>query len=117
MISIINNMVRMTRGDTLIAEISIVDAEGNAYTPEEGEAIRFALKHPTLNRDRTEFVDEDPLIIKVIPNDTLILKLDPEDTKDLGFGEYVYDVEITHLNGDADTFIAESPFILAPEVH
>lgn len=52
----------------------------------------------------------------MIPTSTMILHLDPEDTKDLGFGEYVYDVELTFANGDVDTFINNAKFILAPEV-
>jgi hypothetical protein len=46
----------------------------------------------------------------------MILHLEPDDTKGLGFGEYVYDVELTFANGDVDTFINNARFSLVPEV-
>ena len=108
----------MTRGDTLIAEVNITKKEdGEPYTPEEGDSVRFALKHSTLNRTKTEFVDEEPLILRDIPIDTMILELYPEDTKSLGFGKnYVYDIQLTFADGRVDTFITEAPFELTKEV-
>lgn len=116
MITIKKNKITMTRGDTLAAVVSLTNAEGETYTPEEGDSIRFALKHPAMNAQRTEYTDAEPLITKAIPIDTLVLRLDPADTKQLGFGEYVYDIQITLADGTVDTFIAEQPFTLTPEV-
>ena len=108
--------IKLTRGDTLRVSVGITK-DGQPYTPQEGEVVRFALKPPTLNARETEYVQPDPLILKVIPNDTMLLELDPADTKSLGFGEYEYDIEITLLDGTVDTFITATKFTLTREVH
>ena len=114
---IADNAIYLTRGDSLAATVTILTAEGEPYTPEAGEQVRFALKHAKMNVSYTDFSDQEPLILKQIPIDTLSLKLEPVDTKMLGFGEYKYDIEVTRLNGDVDTIIADADFELTPEVH
>ena len=109
--------ITLTRGDSFMVQVGI-KKDGEPYTPVAGDVVRFALKHPRLNPAGTEYVDQDPLILKTIPIETMILELEPEDTKDLGFGEYVYDMEITFgVDGRVDTFITEKKFILSREVH
>lgn len=109
------NKITLTRGDTFQATVGItIDEE--PYTPASGDSVRFALKRAALNYNRTDFMDEEPLILKEIPTDTMLLELDPEDTKSLGFGRYVYDVEITFADGTVNTFITAEDFILAEEV-
>lgn len=116
-VKISKNKITMTRGDTLRANIAMTDADGNPYIPKDGDSIRFALKTSQLNSTKTDYADSEPLIVKSIPTDTLELKLDPSDTKPLGFGTYVYDIEITYANGDVDTFITTAEFTLTPEVY
>ena len=101
--------ITLTRGDSFYCQITMKNEDGTAYTPQQGDAVRFALKK--------KYQDTEPLIEKAIPTDTLILYLEPEDTKSLAFGEYVYDIELTKANGDVDTFIYESQFNIAKEVH
>lgn len=117
MITIKNNKIKMTRGDTLRAEVAITTPAGEPYEPQEGDSVRFALKHSTMNPSYTEYTDTEPLLVVTIPIDTLALQIDPEDTKELGFGDYVYDIELTHADGAVDTFIATGSFTLTPEVH
>lgn len=105
----------LTRGDTLRVKVNIT-LDGEEYTPVNGDSIRFAVKHPILNSKQTEYKDTQPLIVKTIPNDTLILELQPQDTKPLGFGTYVYDIQITFSDGSVDTFITQAVFRLTPEV-
>ena len=69
------NLIILTRGDTLILDIDIYDAEGNVYEPEPTDVLRFALKE--------SYSDEEPLILKDIPIDTRQLRLESEDTKHL----------------------------------
>lgn len=116
MVKIDGTKITMTRGDTLLAHV-IMMRDGEAYTPTDGDSIRFALKHTAMNDDRTEYSDQTPLVNKAIPTDTMLLQLNPADTKELGFGTYVYDIEITFADGMVDTFITEAKFILKPEVH
>ena len=119
---ITDNTIVHTRGDTLRSKVDIFyDKEKTQpYVPEDGDIIRFALKRPRMVRDDKgykEYEDTDPLILKDIPIDTLILHLEPADTKNLGFGKYEYDVEITHSDGTVDTFIKAAPMTLTKEVH
>ena len=105
----INNKTKkitLVRGDSLHLKINIyIDKE--PYTPQNGDAVRFAMKQ-TYQNSRV-------LIHKDIPIETMELHLDPSDTKKLQFGKYVYDIEITFDNGDVDTFIS-GDFELTPEV-
>lgn len=103
------NSISMTRGDTLYCEIEIFEQNGVIiYEPLNDDTIQFAVKKKS--------TDQEPLILKYIPVDTMILKLDPEDTKNLDFGSYFYDIQITKKNGDVDTFITKSPFIIMEEI-
>ena len=60
--------------------------------------------------------DTECLILRDIPIDTMMLVLNPEDTKELEFGSYVYDIQLTKANGDVDTFITASKLKLTAEV-
>ena len=115
--SISGTTIKLTRGDTLNVKVDILQ-DGSPYTPQEGDEIRFALKHNRIKADKTGYTDDEPLILKDIPIDTMILTLDPEDTKQLPFDTYVYDIEITFAADNAvDTFIEKARFILSEEVH
>lgn len=106
---ILGNNITLTRGDTFKANVDLFNRDGTAYTPEQGDAIRFALKK--------DYGDAEPILNISIPNDTRLLHIEPNDTKTLPFGNYVYDIEITKADGTVDTFIAEAVFNIAPEVH
>lgn len=103
--------ITLTRGDTFKAQISITDKDGNPYEPQEGDSIRFAMKK--------SFSDPDTevLIVKNVPTDTMILTLDPDDTKNLPFGSYVYDIQLTTAAGEIDTFITKASLTLTEEVY
>lgn len=107
--------IYLTRGDTMRVKVDI-QKDGESYTPVDGDVVRFALKHATLKQDKSDFTDQDPLILKTIPNGTMILELEPSDTKNLGFGLYKYDIQITFADGTVDTFITDSPLKLTKEV-
>ena len=102
------NTIFLTRGDTFKAHLTINYPDGSVYTPKEGDSIRFALKE--------NIEDEECLIWRDIPIDTMLLVLYPEDTKELEFGSYVYDIQLTKANGDVDTFITASKLKLTAEV-
>lgn len=100
--------ISLTRGDTLRAQITLLDADGNPYEFQEGDSVRFAMKK--------HYLDEHPLILKDIPTDSLILELEPMDTKPLEFGDYVYDIQLTTADGIVDTFIDKGSMVLTEEV-
>lgn len=97
MLTINHDYIFLTRGDTAKITIGII-VNGETYTPQVGDTIRFAMKK--------SFHSSELLLVKDIPWDTLLLHIDPEDTKNMQFGEYVYDIEITFENGDVSTFIS-----------
>lgn len=109
--------ITLTRGDTFYAQITIKRKDGTVYTPQEGDTIRFALKSPRMTSDKKDFIEKEPLILKTIPTETMTLQLDPSDTKNLGFGKYKYDIELTFYDGKVNTFIADADLILTTEVH
>lgn len=117
MYTIEGTKISLTRGDTFETLVSMKYKNGTSYTPQAGDVIRFAMKTPKMTTGKKEYMDKTPLIQKVIPNDTLILALEPSDTKNLSFGDYKYDIEITFSNGKVCTFIDDADFILTPEVH
>lgn len=126
MIEIIENIVdgkskpiiKMPRGDTLITRVGMMlPGSTDEYEPQTGDSIRFALKTPKMNAKRTEYADAEPLILRDISISDQILRLNPADTKPLGFGDYVYDIELTYADGTVDTFIESAPFVIKPEVH
>ena len=103
-----NNKIIMTRGDTFKIKLYLTDNNGNTFTPSEGDVIRFAAKK--------RYSDPEPVIFITVPNDTLTLEIRPEDTKQLDFGTYVYDLQITFADGTVDTFISKAMLRLEEEV-
>ena len=108
-VNIKGNVIKMTRGDTLVADVSIKEADGTEYTPAAGDVVRFAAK--------VSYCDETPAIVKEVNTNTMQLQLDPEDTAGLEFGPYVWDMELKYASGAVDTFITEGKLVLMPEVY
>ena len=109
--------IKLTRGDSFYCAVGIKRKEsGEPYEPQAGDVVRFYLKRDLLNPPKSEYIDRNPLISKAVPTDTMILHLEPDDTKGLGFGEHVYDVELTSATGAVDTCINNARLTLVPEV-
>lgn len=109
-----NNQINLTRGDSETYEIGIV-INGEEYTPVTGDSVRFAMRKGDMDYSQSRYI-YPPILIKDIPIDTMQLTFAPEDTKNLPFGNYVYDVQITFENGDTKTFIKDAPFVIEREV-
>lgn len=104
--SVDGTKITMTRGDTVRIQVAI-DIDGEEYTPQEGDVVRFAAKKA--------WTDEEPCILITIPNDTLILTIEPNNTKELEFGAYNYDLQITFANGDVATFVTKAKLKIEEE--
>lgn len=102
------NDITLVRGDYFPCYIAMTKEE-EPFVPTNG-SLRFAVKKKYTDPD------DKVLILKTIPLDTLLLELESDDTKDLRFGEYVYDIEYTDVNGRPDTFI-RAKFFIAEEVY
>ena len=98
--------VKLTRGDTLITQVSISNADGTPYEMQEGDSLRFKM---------TDIPGGVALIVKEIPSDTLTLRIDPSDTNVLPFGEYFFDLQLTYANGNVETILAEGQFDVTAE--
>lgn len=107
MIKIEDNTVYLTRGDTLLANVEMTRPDGTEYIPQEGDAIRFAMKR--------SFKSGNVILRKDINIYGLMLIIDPADTSNLDFGHYVYDIQLTRPDGTVDTFISGDLY-LTPEV-
>lgn len=105
---IVGKHITMTRGDTFKATVTMETASGEIYAPAAGDVIRFAMKK--------KITDATALITKILDNSRLLLQLDPADTKQLPYGDYLYDIEITYASGEVDTFISKAVLTLAEEV-
>jgi hypothetical protein len=99
--------ITLTRGDTGIFTVSLKNKNGKAYTPQEGDSLRFALGKSW---------GKDTILIKQIPLDTCILELEPQDTKNLEFKKYKYDIEFTDSYGHVSTILL-GEFIVDKEVY
>ncbi len=106
--TVTGSRIILTRGDTCKIQFTLYTSEGEPYTPNEGDVIRFAAKK--------SYSDLVPLIYIVIPNDTMMLEIKPEHTKNLAFGSYVYDVQLTCADGTVDTFITKGVLKIEEEV-
>ena len=99
MVKISKNNIICTRGDTVVTNVVINDDSGEVYTPGANDQVRFALKKT--------YDDEEPIIMKQIPNDTMVMRLESSDTKKLAQPEsYVYDIQITIDDGTPEGFVA-----------
>lgn len=102
---ITNNKIRITRGDTGIFEIDILDRVTDLpYNPESDDVVRFTVK-------KSQYQNK-PLIYK----EGTQITLDPIDTLNLPYGKYLYDVEITLANGMVQTIIEPNEFEVTSEV-
>lgn len=102
------NEIELTRGDSLIVKINMF-RDDVAFTPTDGSSLQFALKKKATDKG-------DALAVVDIPIDTMILELMPDHTKELPFGDYVYDIQLTTPNGIVDTFITATRLTLTEEV-
>lgn len=94
-----NNNITLTRGDTLTLTVALMK-DGETYSPEASDVIRFALAEGYEGGKDYSFILE-----KVIPHDSLTFTLSAAETE-LEYKKYNYDVQITHEDGAVDTFIS-----------
>lgn len=99
----------IVRGDSADFDIylPILDDKGEIigeYTLQEGDTLLFTVKKNTRTTDI------------LIQKSGQHISLEPTDTKDLSYGNYVYDAELTYASGFVDTVILPSPFVITEEV-
>ena len=100
MIEIKKNNITVTKGDSLPLHITCMDGD-RAYTPIEGDSIRFALSKGYKGEKGYVLI-----LSKNVPLDTYDITISATETGNLEYITYNYDVELTHANGIVDTFIS-----------
>lgn len=108
MLKVSGNKIDLTRGDTMILEVSLKDEAGEAYIPTDTDIIYFRLKKNATSKE--------VLLEKEIPYDTMILQLDEADTENLKFGTYYYEIELVTSENNHFTAIANEPFNITEEL-
>lgn len=109
MLSINNNKITLTKGDSLTLTVDIFQGD-TPYVIQQGDVIRFALGTAYKGEYNYTLV-----LQKTIDPDTLAFTLSTDETERLEYREYKYDIEMTHGDGTVDTFIS-STFTITGEV-
>lgn len=110
MLKITGTDIHLTRGDTAYLQVPIeteVNGVTSDYEIRENDTLRFTVKESAW--------DETFLIQKVLEGSNNF-HIAPEDTKELKYGSYTYDVELTTGEGDVFTVITPSVFKVTKEV-
>ena len=107
------NKIQLTRGDTAVLKIELKDTERNVYTPGVSDTIRFAMKR--------NYTDADVLVNvnAVIDGSDITITIPATATKELAFGSYKYDIQLTSgtgANAVVDTFIDRGTIMITEEV-
>lgn len=101
MSTITNNIITVIRGETAQLPVTIVDAEGNTYEPTSSDVITFTVK---------ESADSHKTMIQKMSKNGVI-SLTTIDT-DIDFGYYVYDIQLTSVDGYTITVVEPTSFIV-----
>ena len=108
MINIDDNNIFITRGDTALFNIEMLDADDEPYTMAADESIIFTVKR------MYEYGDIVIEKTSSIPQ----IALSSDDTNTLSFGSYKYDVYLYNsTTHEINTFIANKTFYVGEEVH
>lgn len=100
-----NNVITLTRGDTCAFDVEIKTDTGATYTPQPEDIVTFTVKKDTKTAD---------IIIQKIGS-TIVLN--PADTRNLKYGNYLYDVTLTTASQAVYTIITPTEFVIAEEVN
>ena len=114
MLKVSGNNIYLTRGDSAQFELTVKDANEQTYDY-SGDTVVFSLKK--------HCSDPTPLIQKTFDENGKIY-FEPADTNKLAFGDYLYDIQLTHVEGEGseavttiDTIIVPSTFTVGAEVN
>ena len=101
----------MTRGDTEILTLSLQNDDGSEVTLVDGDIVYFTVK---INVNTA--VKSFQKIIREFTDGKAVIRIEHDDTKNLPYGRYVYDIQLTRLNGSVTTVVKPSTFTLNSEV-
>lgn len=96
--------ITLTRGDYASFHIDIFDQAQEKYEPLEDDLISFTVKRNTRTKEA------------IIRKEGVDIEIFPFETKDVNYGTYSYDVQLTSAEGHVDTFIGPADFVISEEV-
>ena len=99
--------IYLTRGDNANITVVITDMEGTTYVPQEGDKILFTVK---INCETEDIIMQKNISVSEV------ISIMHNDTKDLKYGSYWYDVQVTTSGGGVYTVIGPNRFNLVKEV-
>lgn len=100
------NTIHLTRGDSAVLLLKIRKNDDTEYELQAGDSVLFTVKNSVY--------DTAVIMQKKLTNGAI--KLNPDDTKNLQYGTYYYDVELTQSDGFVATVIGPQKLIIEPEV-
>ena len=104
--------IKMTRGDSESITIMIEDSESGRLFFSEGDTLFFTVKE-NMNTDKK-------MLQKVIeidcPLEEVVIEILSEDTKTWRPKEYIYDIQLTRVDGNVTTIVKPSKFIIEGDV-
>lgn len=100
------NTIHLTRGDSAVLLLKIRKDDDTEYELQAGDSVLFTVKNSVYD---TAVIIQKKLIDGAI-------KLTPSDTKNLQYGTFYYDVELTQTDGFVATVIGPQKLIIEPEV-
>lgn len=106
MLTIQRKNIFLTRGDTAIITLNIYYANNAAYDSTKDRVVLTVKKSTT---------DKAKVLQKTAVNG--VITISPADTKNLDYGDYVYDVQITTVAGDVCTIVTPHRFRIEEEVN
>ncbi len=111
MIKVNSNHIYMTRGDTVSfnCQIQYSNSSKTEYEMQTGDTLVFTVRTKAKNTS-----GDDYLIQKSSTTNQIALL--PEDTALLNYGDYVYDIQLTLIDGSINTIIPINKITLCEEV-
>lgn len=106
-LNIVRNHILLTRGDTAVIEIKLHNRTHRPYNIRDGDELVFTLKDSTRSNN---------VILQKTACENQI-KIEANDTKELRYGDYVYDVQLKKEHGEICTVIPPTTFTLMEEVN
>lgn len=98
-------LIELTRGDNASIVFSAVDSDGTTYTPSTGDKLKFAVAKKVGAEPLFQIETEKTALNT--NDDFWTIQILPEHTRELKFGDYAYDVQLSNSSG-VDTIIGET---------
>jgi thiamine pyrophosphokinase len=103
--------ITMTRGDSESITVSCKNAEGVAIPLVSGDKIYLTVKENMFTP-----IKKFQKIVTTFTGGNAVINIVPDDTKNLSYGTYKYDIQLTKANGNITTIVPASNFIIEGEV-